>query len=145
MKLESLLTLVVVYSLKTLDPFLPEIKFRKIYYFGFEKQKMDYFIFDSQSIQIWCGDRSIGCSMSDPPIFVCFLCPGQLIDLAHQIFNIFFGFLKDWWLRSNDISSSSVIGCCLWLLGDLRQHTELHYVVLAKIKTNWTQTDVNNL
>jgi hypothetical protein len=31
-------------------------------------------------------------------------------------------------LRGNDISSVSVTGCHLWSLGDLRRHTELHYV-----------------
>ena len=31
-------------------------------------------------------------------------------------------------IRGNDISSCSVIGCRLWSLGDLRQHTELHYI-----------------
>ena len=36
-------------------------------------------------------------------------------------------------------------GCCLWLLGDIRQHTELHNVGWAKIKTNWTWTDVITL
>ena len=46
------------------------------------------------------------------------------------------------WLRGNDISSGTVTGCCLWSLGNLRQHTELHYVGWTKIKTNWTQTDV---
>ena len=28
----------------------------------------------------------------------------------------------------NDISLGSVTGCCRWLFGNLRQHTELHYV-----------------
>ena len=43
---------------------------------------------------------------------------------------------------SDDIGSGSVTGCCLWLLGDHRQHTEMHYGGFAKIKTNGTQTDV---
>ena len=28
----------------------------------------------------------------------------------------------------NDISLGSVTGCCLWFFGNLRHHTELHYV-----------------
>ena len=42
----------------------------------------------------------------------------------------------------DDISSGSVTGCRLWLLGDHRQPTEMHYVGCAKIKTNGTQVDV---
>ena len=34
------------------------------------------------------------------------------------------------------------IGCHLWSLGDLRWHTEQHYVGWAKIKTNWTQVPI---
>ena len=45
----------------------------------------------------------------------------------------------------DDIGSGSVTGCHLWSLGNHRQHrqhTELHYVGCAKIKTNGTQVDV---
>ena len=31
-------------------------------------------------------------------------------------------------LRGHDIGLGSVTGCCLWSLGNLRQHTELQYV-----------------
>ena len=59
-----------------------------------------------------------------------------------ELGNFLKGIDKDRWLMGNDIGSGSVTGCCLWSLGNLRQHTELHYIGWAKIKTNWTQTDV---
>ena len=46
------------------------------------------------------------------------------------------------YLRGNDIGSGSVTGYPLWSSGNLRQHTELHYNCWAKIKTNWTRTNV---
>ena len=42
----------------------------------------------------------------------------------------------------DDIGSGSVTSYRLWSLGDHRQHTEMHYVDWAKMKTNGTRTDV---